>query len=104
MEEEGCNDRSKESEEVLTPLPRDLPAPPKWHRRLVIFKDDKWILVETDGLSLVTDDPESVRAVAMAAFRAVQKKSAGYSGLLPAVLVPSRAVEARSCYCMWRDA
>jgi len=86
------------------PLPRNLPAPPEWRGRLVVFKDGAWILTKADSGLLVTADQVAVRAVAMAAFRAVQKKSAGYSGILPAVLVPSRAIKARSCYCIWRDA
>jgi|GEM_PF-3824676 hypothetical protein len=109
-EEGGHDDESKESEEALTTLPRDLPAPPRWHGRSVVLKEGTWVLIRADGpmpertAEVVTDDPEIVRAVAMAAFRAVQKQFAGYSGLLPAVGSTPQAAKARNFYCMWRDA
>jgi hypothetical protein len=61
-------------------LPRSLPLPPEWHGRLVTLKDGLWIVAKAPGGSFISDDPETVRAVAMAAFRAAHKRFAGNSG------------------------
>jgi hypothetical protein len=85
-------------------LPRSLPVPPEWHGRQVLLKDGRWTTVKSRTLSLITDDQETVRAVAMAAFRATQKQYAGNSGQFPAVNANPIASRARMGYCMWRDA
>jgi hypothetical protein len=86
-------------------LLRSLPLPPEWHGRLVTLKDGLWIVAKAPGGSFISDDPEAVWAVAMAAFRAAHKRFAGNSGQYPVVdFANPLASKARMNYCMWRDA